>query len=228
MQIRAERSIRVVVSKGGQSVFVPSVVGRRLAEAQSAIASEGLQMGAVDEVYSTSFDEKVVVTQDPSSGTVVARGALVDVSVSKGLPPSGAPIVPDFKQQNVDNARDWAKGVNATLNVKEDAKAVGVSGTVVKQDPPAGQPLLVGDSLDVTIVPLIASEKGARLSYKMPAGSGSAQLRILARDNRGESEIYNGTHKAGENVEIPMNVNSTTRVRIYVDGLLKEERVVEP
>ena len=185
-------------------------------------------MGAVNEVFSTTFDEKVVVAQYPSSGTIVARGALVDVDVSKGLPPAGAPIVPNFIQQNVENAREWALAVNTKIDVREEASAVGVAGTVVKQSPSAGQPLLVGENLVLTIVPLVASEKASRLSYSMPAGNAEALLRILARDNRGENEIYSGVHNPSEVVEIPIQVSATTRVRIYVDGLLQEERVIEP
>lgn len=227
MQVRAGRAIRVIVSKGGEVVFVPAISGRAIAEAQSLLASDGLQMGAVNEMYSTDIQKGFVVSQSPSSGTVVTRGALVDVEVSKGMPPAGLPLLPDFIGMTADEARQWASGVNASIKIKEDASAVGQSGSVVKQDPLPGQPLLEGQDIRITVVP-INSGQSARLTYQIPSELGEVTVRIMARDNRGESQIYEGKHRGGAVVEVPIGVNTTTRFRIYIDDLLKEERVVEP
>lgn len=227
MHVRTERSITVVVSKGGQSLFVPNVANKKLAEAQSILAGEGLQMGAVNDVFSTSVDEGFVVAQEPSSGTIVARGALVDVDVSKGLPPAGSPLTPDFIGQHLENAREWAMGVNAKVNIKENNKAAGTAGSVVKQKPAPGQPLMAGEDLSLTIVPLVGGG-GSHVRAKIPPGTGRVHLKIIARNNRGENEIYSADHKGGETVDVPVNINSTTRFRIYIDDVLQEEQVMEP
>lgn len=228
MKVRAGRALQVVISKGGEAVFVPAIVGKQLAQAQGDLAVDGLQLGAVKEVFSLEVAAQHVVSQNPSSGTIVTRGALIDVEVSKGNPPPGAPIAPDFIGQRIGNARGWAEDVGVKVRMKEDVKAVGVSGTVVKQRPRPGQPLLPGEALEITVVPLLASSQGFRLSYEVPKGDDEVVVRIVARDNRGESEVYQGIHAGGTTVEIPMEVTSTTRVRVYVDDILKDERVVEP
>lgn len=227
MQVRAGRSIQVVVSKGGQGLFVPSVVGRPIAEAQSLIQAERLQMGAVQSIYSTDVAEGLVISQNPSSGTVVTRGALIDVEVSKGLPPAGAPMLPDFSGQSVDKVKEWASGVNATVKIMEDPKAMGAAGTVIKQFPTAGQPLMEGTQIRITVVPLNA-QAGDRYRFEVPSDKGTVTVRIIARDNRGESEIYKRTHKGGDTIELPISVSSPTRVRVYVDDALAEEKVIEP
>ncbi len=227
MQVRAGRSIRVVISKGGQVVFVPSVIGKLLAEAQSMLATDGIQMGAVSESYSTDFAKNTVLSQSPSSGTVVTRGAFVDVEVSKGAPPVGLPLVPDFIGKTVEAARDWAGGVNASVKVKEDPNAVGASGSIVKQDPPAGQPLLEDQDILVTVVPMTGGLK-SRFSYQVPADQGEVTVRIMARNNQGETKIYEGKHKGGSVVEVPAYVKTTTRFRIYLNDVLKDEKVMEP
>ncbi len=227
MQVRSGRSIRVVISKGGQVVFIPAVVGKALAEAQSMLATDGIQMGSVTEAYSNDLGKNVVLTQSPAPGTVVTRGAFVDVEVSKGPPPVGLPLVPDFIGKTADNARDWASGVNATVKVKEDARSVGVAGTVVKQDPPAGQPLMEEQDILVTIVPVTGGLK-SRFQYQVPADMGEVTVRINARNTQGETQIYEGKHKGGSIVEVPAYVKTTTRFRVYVDDVLKEEKVVEP
>ncbi len=227
MQVRAGRAIRVMISKGGQVVFVPDVVGKLLAEAQSMLATDGIQMGAVTESYSNDFAKNMVLSQNPSSATVVTRGAFIDVEVSKGPPPVGLPLLPDFSGKTADNAREWASGVNANVKVKEDAKAIGVAGTIVKQDPAAGQPLLEGQDILVIMVPGVPGSK-SRFSFQVPSDVAEAVIRITARNDHGETQIYEGKHKGGALLEVPVSVKVTTRFRVYVDDVLKDEKVVEP
>jgi serine/threonine-protein kinase len=228
MKVRAGRALRVVVSKGGQVVFVPGVLGKPLIEAQSVLAAAGLQMGAITEIFSTDTAKGSVLAQNPSSGTVVTRGALIDVDVSKGVAPVGAPLVPNFIGRSVASAEDWAKTSGAELAIKEDRKAVGVPGTVVKQDPAGGQPVLEGESIELTVVPQNAASPTDRLTYVVPGSGGEVVVRIMARDNRGETQAYEGKHPGGFTLTIPISVKSPTRFRIYVDDLLTEERLVEP
>ena len=227
MRVRAGRPIRVVVSKGGQASFVPDVAGKRVAEAQSILSAEGIQLGAVSEAYSADQAKGVVLDQHPSSGTVVTRGAMVDLEISKGAPPSGLPIAPDFIGKTGDDATKWGAGTKVGVKVKEDKTAAGVPGTVVRQEPASGQPVLEGQDLTVTIVPLTGGS-ASRLTFDVPTDVDEANVRVVARDNRGESTIYEGKHEAGAKVEVPVAVNTTTRFRIYVNDVLQEERVVEP
>ncbi len=227
MKVRAGRAIRVVVSKGGQVVFLPDLTGKLLAEAQSMLGTDGVQMGAVSELYSADFPKNAVLSQSPSSGTVVTRGAFVDVNISKGPPPAGAPLVPDFSGKLASEVQDWAHGVNARVDVKEDAKAVGPAGTVVKQEPIAGQPLLEDEGLSVVVVSGGASP-GPRFRYDIPSNRGDVTVRITARDTKGETQIYEGKHKGGQTVELPVAVTVATRFRSYLDDVLTDERVIEP
>ena len=226
MQVRAGRSIRVVVSKGGQVIFVPYVVGKDLAEAQSMLATDGMQMGTVSAVYSNDFEKNRVLSQSPSSGTVVTRGAFVDVEISKGSPPAGLPLVPSFIGKSVDAANEWASGVNAVVKVKEDFKAVVVVGEIVKQDPLAGQPLL--EDQDIFVVVAAAKDQKSRFTYQVPPEITEATIRINARDDSGETQVYEGKHVGGTVVEIPVTIKTSTRFRIYVDDVLKDEKVIEP
>ncbi|MBV9079987.1 MAG: PASTA domain-containing protein [Elusimicrobia bacterium] len=228
MKMRAGRPIRVVISKGGQAAFVPDVNGKRLAEAQSLLAAEGIQLGAVTEAYSPDQVKGIVLEEHPSSGTIVTKGAMVDLEVSKGPPPSGLPVVPDFTGKSSDEASKWAASANVKANMKEDAQAVGAPGTVVRQEPAAGQPLLEGQDFNLTIVPIVSSGTASRLSFDVPSDVDEATVRVMARDNRGESQVYEGKHKGGSKVELPIAINTTTRFRIYVNDVLQEEKVVEP
>ena len=227
MRIRTGRAVRVVISKGGQAAFVPDVMGKRLAEAQSMLANEGIQLGAVSESYSADIAKGMVLDQHPSSGTVVTRGAMVDLQISKGTPPSGLPLAPDLGGKTPDDANQWAATAKVNVKVKEDKSAAGKPGTIIRQEPPPGQPILEGQDLTITIVPLTGGT-ASRLTFDVPTDVDVAMVKVVARDNRGESTIYEGKQEPGAKVEVPVAVNTTTRFRIYINDVLQEERVVEP
>ncbi|OVE75902.1 hypothetical protein BVX98_06750, partial [bacterium F11] len=227
MKVRTRRLIRVIVSKGGKVVFVPLIIEHPIAEAQSRLAQDGLQIGSINEQFSADFAKGIVISQEPSSGTIVTHGALIDLAVSKGAAPAGSVIVPNFIEKRIDTVEDWAAQLGIKVKMKEDPKAIGRAGIVVKQRPLPDQPL-IDEAFFVTIVPLLASEQGFRFSYKVPRGLGESEIRIQARSNRGEYDVYHGQHHGGYLIEVPMDIDSTTRVRVYIDGDLKHERVIEP
>jgi len=227
MLVRSGRAIRVVVSKGGRVAFIPSVVGIQLEEAQSKLAKEGLQLGAITEMYSESVPTGATISQEPKPGAVAGRGAFVDLVVSKGPAPSDVDIIPDFIGRNVDDLQDWARKSKTKLKITENPKAVGSPGTVVQQNPKPHQPVVDG-AASAVVVPLVSSKQGFRFSYVVPRGEDEVIIRIQARSSKGEFDVYSGKHEGGERIEVPMAIQSTTRVRVYVDGRLDKEEVLEP
>ncbi|MFN0116796.1 MAG: PASTA domain-containing protein [Elusimicrobiota bacterium] len=228
MSVRAGRNIRVVVSRGGEDMVVPDIIGSPLEEAQSRLAQQGLQMGSVDELYSTEIPKSVVITQQPSSGTVVTRGALVDIEVSKGLPPVGAPLVPDFIGRSLNEAQVWASDAGCSFKSKEDPKALGMAGTVLRQNPLPGQPLLEDETLSIVVVSATQAQMSKTLSFQTPSGSQELVVKVVARDSHGEIEIYKGNHPPESSIGIPVKVTEPTRYRIYMNDVLSEEKLVEP
>jgi serine/threonine-protein kinase len=152
MMVREGRSIKVVVSRGGQAITVPDLIGRALIEAQNLLANQGLQMGSLNEIYSADIPAGAIMTQNPSSGTVVARGALIDIDASKGPLPDGAMIIPNFLGRSVSEVRKWTETNNIGLQIREQTIVGGTPGTVTKQVPSVGQPVLEGDKVRVTVV----------------------------------------------------------------------------
>ena len=69
---------------------------------------------------------------------------------------------------------------------------------------------------------------GPRFHYDIPSDRGDVSVRITARDTKGETTIYEGKHKGGQTIELPVAVSVATRFRIYLDDVLTDERVIEP
>ena len=72
----------IVNNSGG--VKVPDVVGQKRTEAEANLSSLGLKMKVSKEVVDATKAKDTVVSQDPSSGSKLAKGGTVEVVVSKG------------------------------------------------------------------------------------------------------------------------------------------------
>lgn len=82
-QVKAESTINYVVSLGRKTVYVPSVVGETLDNAQEILRSYELEYWTTEE-YSDKYEANVVISQDPVEGTERKSGDSVHLIVSKG------------------------------------------------------------------------------------------------------------------------------------------------
>jgi len=85
-------------------------------------------MGSVNEIYSIEAANGIVLSQNPSSSTVVTRGALIDVNVFQRAR-SGRRAMPGFLGQAFESAQEWAKSANINVEIKEDLLAGGSPNT---------------------------------------------------------------------------------------------------
>lgn len=82
--VRKNSEVRLIVSKGGDAVALPSLAGLPLADARRVLLEHGLTLGRVAEVHSPERDKGQVIAQDPEAGAPVRRGSAVALLVSLG------------------------------------------------------------------------------------------------------------------------------------------------
>lgn len=76
--------VALVVSRGKQTVTVPNVAARTVAEATERLQQAGLQAGEVDSIFHQTVPNGQIVKQAIAAGTKVEAGTAVDLTVSKG------------------------------------------------------------------------------------------------------------------------------------------------
>ena len=139
--------VNLQVSAGQAQITVPSVVGQQQSAATNALLGAKLQVGEVKQVASNQA-AGVVIAQSPSAGTKVAPGSKVNLQVS-----TGQVAVPNVVGQTAAVAA--ATLTNAGFNVTEQAVTSAPpgakAGTVVAQDPAAGQPLKEGGTVVISV-----------------------------------------------------------------------------
>jgi serine/threonine-protein kinase len=86
-EVKKDRDIRIVVSKGPQTVVVPNLVGIGQREANIIVEENGLAQGVVSETFDKGSQKGQVISQVPMPGQWVKRGDPIDLLVSLGARP---------------------------------------------------------------------------------------------------------------------------------------------
>ena len=82
-QGKADDTITIVVSQGVENAKVPTVTGMTQEEALAALQGEGFTVNT-QQAHSDSVGEGYVISQSPTAGEYVAKGAAVTLTISQG------------------------------------------------------------------------------------------------------------------------------------------------
>jgi serine/threonine-protein kinase len=228
MNVREGKIIRVMVSRGGEVIFVPDMRGQQTRSAEIAIRSAGLTLGEETTRYSLSIKKGSVMGQDPAPGAMAEKDSLVNIVISAGAPPEGVVLMPAFSGKPLSDVKKWAEDNSVQLKVVED-RANGVApGTVIRQEPTPDTQM----ASDTIVTVTAASGESAALPsnsfhYEVPQGGDDRELRLTVLDESGEHEIFKGTRAPGSKMDIPLYAQGAARVRIFINNILIEERDVK-
>jgi serine/threonine-protein kinase len=226
MAVREGKIIRVTVSQGGKVIYVPSVLGQMARSAEIMLRSSGLTVGEESAKYSLMGKKDEVISQDPAPGQSVERDAMVNLVISMGAPPSDILLMPDWIGKSADEAAMWAAASGITLEVRKEKSALSAPGSVLRQEPAPDTDITASKQAVI----YTSGEGGAAQTYskmfhyEIPQGGGDRQLRLTMIDETGEQELFRGSRPPGSKLELPINPKGNAKVRIFMNGILVEER----
>ena len=150
-KVRHGRTVRVVVSLGGETLTVPALIGQPGRQAELALRRAGLTPGWDARVYDDVIPAGQVIDQAPGGGTLSVSGDRVHRLVSEG---TRTPrwVMPDLAGRTLRDAQEWItlcgfRG-GAVRRVPSDGKN---PGTIVGQLPLAGYPIARRDVVELTV-----------------------------------------------------------------------------
>lgn len=145
--LKANRSVKVLISLGARKFAVPNLIGTSLRAAQLTLAQRRLALGNTLYTHTPEGDPSTVIYQSPQAGAQEGSDPSVHVLISLGAAEQ-AFIMPDLIGQSVElvSARAKTEGFRiAKLNYR---KYPGVdSGLVIQQKPQAGYRLSKNDTI---------------------------------------------------------------------------------
>ncbi|MGH4050502.1 MAG: Stk1 family PASTA domain-containing Ser/Thr kinase [Clostridium sp.] len=118
-EVEANSNVRVTVSKGLESFKIPSVEGSNESLAEASIKQNGLIVGDVTKEFSDSVESGNVIRQDPSEDSLVKKGDMVNLVISRGAEAKTAKV-PDLMGLSIDAAQQALKTKKLTLGDKQE------------------------------------------------------------------------------------------------------------
>jgi len=140
-------SVNLVKSKGQALATVPNFVGLTRTQAQNAITGAGLNVGSVTEQHSSAVPAGQVISSNPTSGTSVPVGSVVNLVVSLGVSPV---VVPNVVGQTEASARSilTSAGLNVG-SVTEQHSSTIPAGSIIATNPTSGTSVPVGSTINL-------------------------------------------------------------------------------
>lgn len=148
-EVSSGDSISFVLSQGAEEVDeydVPNFVGQTLVEAKLTAQQYGWTLSDTYE-YSDTVSANVIISQDPSDGTL-PTGSTIQVVVSLGAEPVTVPNVTGYSEAD---ATDTLTAAGFVVNVATETSNTVESGLVSSQDPAAGSSVTKGSTVTIYI-----------------------------------------------------------------------------
>lgn len=150
-QVRRGRTIRVVVSLGGETLTVPNIVGQPARQAELELRRQGLAPGWEARIHDATAPASQVIAEAPAGGSLSVSGERVHRLVSDG-PRTPRWVMPDLVGRPLRDAQEWITlcgfRSGAVRRVPGDGRP---PGTIVGQLPLSGYPIARRDVVELTV-----------------------------------------------------------------------------
>lgn len=149
-QVKSGRRIYLTVSRGIETVRMPSVRGLTLRDARLALMRAGLQVVDVAFEFSDSVEAHRIVSQSVPHDTEVPAGSSVSLVISQG---SNGVHTPDLRGLTLDEAKAALAQSGLLLgSVSPKASDAFDPNSVIYQNPDADSLVLPNTRINITIV----------------------------------------------------------------------------
>ncbi len=229
-RVREGRIIEVVRSLGKQSLITPDLIGTSLVEAQRKLASAKLPVGTVKKVHLRKYKRGEVIRQNPQPGEVFNSPVKVDLTVACADPECSV-SVPLLVGQSLYVAERMLHNADLIVSsVNYMSSPVGEPGQVLEQSPEAGTSAQPGAGLDLTVnVPgelLSRAVHHFQFRFRLPSSLPGGELKLVTRDELGQSVVFRDKIETGETVEQILSVQGKAIIQVYFEGkLIREDKI---
>ena len=232
IKVKSGRPIRVTISAGSRIVLVPDLSKKSLRQARIVLHNSGLEIGKISKVFSDKEMKGLLLNQDPLPEEEVKRYSQVNLLVSRG-PRYPNLVMPELVGLNIAKVTKILEQVGLHIEDIITQKSDIEEGTVLTQSLLPGSMVSFGDSIRL----VISGEEGVIgikeglvykvLKYKIPRGFFRKKVKITLDDEVGSREIYNRIMRPNADLTLTFGIQGKARVRIFIDGRLKEEKIFE-
>jgi len=148
--VKEGRRIYLTISRGIETVTMPTLVGRNIRDARLTLMRIGLQLGDITYENNDSIPDNYIIVQSVPSGAEIPAGGSTSIVVSRG---PAATKMPDLMGMPLADAQSVLNDRGLLLGpIKHIASGTFESNTVVAQEPAPDSPIQAGATVTLTIV----------------------------------------------------------------------------
>ncbi len=232
--IKKGRDIQLVLSRGTKKILVPNLTGLPLRQAQIVLEEDGLKLNIISNTLTENIKKDEVISQTPSSGTMINRDDSVSLLVSLGIR-SESYMMPDIKGLTLNDAIGVIERNGLMLGkIKSQFYENFPLNTIVDQEPLSGYRVTGG-----TVVNLMINRKPRKTGNKISTGelksgffryrlkNGFLKKHIRVQINSGgvSNNILDDLIDPGKDIWLLIPRNNDTTVFLYIDGKLIKTQV---
>jgi serine/threonine-protein kinase len=235
-EIKKDRDIRIIISKGPKNILMPNLISLSERQARMIMEENGISQGHLTHTYFKAVEKDHIIVQVPSAGTMITRGASVDLLVSMGSRPV-AYKMPEIAGLSLDKAVLTIEKTNLTVGeIKSHFDKHKPRNIVIRQEPPAGY--RVGENSPVSLVinrhpgktvgahlnhPLY----GSLLQHRVKNGFLKKRIRVELENEDRTVDIFDDYIKPGEEMWVLVPRDRDARAFIFEDDNLVKTMLYE-
>jgi serine/threonine-protein kinase len=228
-EIKKDRDVKIVLSRGSQSVQMPNLASLSYRQAQIIFAENDLCLGVLSRMHQAKTEREEIVAQHPPAGTVIERGSCVDLLVSEGPRPLRTKM-PELIGHSLEDALVMIEQRNLVPGaIQTEHRPDRPSRRVLSQTPPAGYAVALRSPVDIVINRegdrLSASDEDGFFRYRVDNGFLKRHIRVELKRDGFTSALYDDYVKPGEEIWLLVPRHKDATLLVYEDDQLVETRV---
>lgn len=230
-QVKEQRTVHLVVSKGVGDITMPDITGMTLDQARTRLKSLGLVIGKITTASDDSKEDGVILMQSPPGDSKVTKGATVDVTVNRVK--SKKVELPNLVGMTVKDAKDALTSLG--LNVGAISGAGDDTAVITQQSPEAGTSLDANTSVALTAeakkTTPASNNSGNNVTkgtvdITVPSGKANQAVRIVVSDDSGSRTVFDGTVQPGERIVKDVSGTGRVQIQVYLNGALVQDQTL--
>lgn len=222
-EVKQQRIIKLIVSKGGGDISMPDLKGLSVEDAKSNLKILGINNISIERKDDSSLPNNAIVMQKPDAFAKVGKDVQVTIYVNQRV--DKKVNIPQLVGLSVKGAKNIIKDLqlNAIFNGSENDDAI-----ITEQMPTSGNEINEGGTIQLNAS---ADQTGSNkvtgtVDITVPAGKNGQLVKIVVRDDNGQRVIYDNRQNPGDHIVRNISGNGTVRVLVYINGTLVQDQIL--
>lgn len=233
-EVKEQRLIQLVVSKGAGEVSVPDLKGMTIDQVRSTLSGLGISIGNISNRNDSSQPPSVVLDQSPAAFSKITKGGTVSLVINQGDQTKSL-STPKVIGMKISDAKTLLNDLK--LSLSPTGGDTGNDAVITSQTPQPGASITEGGTVEVS--GKLDTDKSAttnssdssktvsgNVDITVPAGDKNQSVRIVVVDDNGRRVVYDHTQNPGDHVVKTVSGVGTVRIQVYINGALVQDQML--